>query len=309
MNMTFLDPCPYKKIRELAESSYKTPRLLPLQYLGLWSDRSEPQIPTQLILPAPDCHWWSQRAPSICLVQPGRAPGTDGICPLPRDPQQHFWAQAEMRSSRVSAWSHTGGSLHGGQAGLGSGFLGKENLWTSTLHWKIFSLQRAALAPHSSQPVQSGEHWGQWELPDTSAGTCPCILRERRLPGDSWEVPKEGNIPLGLRSSPSSWPSPSPVWVQVQERITVPALLLCQCLSPVPATVLLFFCSSQQREKSRWRAPISQGNGILQRALRSSDPRWDVAVPTATLLLIGLQSRVTPGVTPAPRELNNYSRL
>lgn len=33
MNMTFLDPCLYKKIRELAESSYKTPRLLPLQGL------------------------------------------------------------------------------------------------------------------------------------------------------------------------------------------------------------------------------------------------------------------------------------
>lgn len=68
MDVTFLVPCLYKKIKELAGSSYKTPRLLPREgkpcrvYSSIPGDvirqicslAAEPQIPTQFILTAPD---------------------------------------------------------------------------------------------------------------------------------------------------------------------------------------------------------------------------------------------------------------
>lgn len=307
--MTFLGPCLYKTIKELAGSSYKSPRLLPRQrkpagfiaipeavIRQICSLAAEPQIPAQLILPAPDCHWWSQRAPSICLTQPGRATGTDVTCPVLRNPQKKdFWAQAERWGAPFLTCSHAHHEWEPATTQVRFCIRGKENLGPSECTGNIQPPLRQ-LWLHTQIIHQSGEHSGA-----VRAAWNPCRNSPTASPGrgDCLETAgssqRRENSP---KSTPSYWPS---LGARCQRKPSACSLCLPHlCLVPLLLEPGSSSSNSQQREESpcspghRGHQP---GNGILPGILQghsSSDKPWDVAVAMATLVLIGLRSRESP---------------
>lgn len=189
-----------------------------------------------------DDHKWLHQSISMQAVRPTR---TDMTYPLlfplqPEEEKNDFWAQAERWWATFLTSFHTHHKWESesmqvlvcirckytqDQAGLGSGVLRKEKLWPSALQWKIFNLQRQgkAWAPETSHSItlwrrlRCSEHC----LTALQEEHAHCIWAhwERRLPDDSWELPKGLNKPpnqsLETEINPFILtPLQAPVWMQ-----------------------------------------------------------------------------------------------
>lgn len=225
-----------------------------------------------------DDHKWLHQSISMQAVRPTR---TDMTYPLlfplqPEEEKNDFWAQAERWWATFLTSFHTHHKWESesmqvlvcirckytqDQAGLGSGVLRKEKLWPSALQWKIFNLQRQgkAWAPETSHSItlwrrlRCSEHC----LTALQEEHARCIWAhwERRLPDDSWELPKGLN--KASKSVPGDWnqplhidTSPSPCLnASLNRKPLYHPWCWCQCkkipecychCSPVPATFLIF---------------------------------------------------------------------
>lgn len=253
-------------MKEFAGSSYKTSRLPPSQgkpcrvsstiagdvIRQIWSLAAEPQIPAQAhphsswlslvisnssINAACESHWHR------CDLSSSQKPSAGG-----------FLSSAPFLTSlhHEWAWSHPGVSLHLRPGRVGQWFLGKGNLWPSALHWKIFSLQRGGFGFTLKSSTTAWRRLGCFESCLTALQELThCTHSERRLPGDSWDRPKGGNIPpnhpWGLKSIPSDWhlskPSLSAKFKRKPRSSPAAGARSCSLWLPLSAFPLLCPCS------------------------------------------------------------------
>lgn len=264
MDMTFLGPCLFTKIKELAGSSYKTPRAPPSQgkpcrvdsytrgcdqtdlFSGSWATNPHSVHPhsswlslmiTNGSINLPPAAWESHW--DRCDLSSPQKCSERRISELGQEDEQPHFSPA-CRNNTSESLKPPQVCLHQSQGRAGQGFFGKSEPVTFCIALENIQLPKRLSfgSTLKSSSLENIQMWLSESCLIPLAGTCPVHPQGKRWPGDSWELPKRGNIPpnqsLGTEINPFLLPasSPSPLWVQgSRENLTAGATPS----SPVPA--------------------------------------------------------------------------
>lgn len=271
MDMTFLGPCLFTKIKELAGSSYKTPRAVPSQgkpcrvdsytrgcdqtdlFPGSWATNPHSVHPHSswlslmitngsINLPpaAWESHWdrCDQSSPQKCSER--------RISELGQEDEQHHFSPA-CRNNTSESLKPPQVCLHQSQGRAGQGFFGKSEPVTFCIALENIQLPKRLSfgSTLKSSSLENIQMWLSESCLIPLAGTCPVHPQGKEIAW--WQLGTPKGREYSSKSVPGDWNQPLPPASQLSK----PSLSArferkphCLCHSLLPCACQAQFCFS-----------------------------------------------------------------